>query len=99
MATNTSKTNTNTNTNTEARKHYYIALLDTSTNEVRFAPNTIKGRKTLAEMQNENTKAYRVGAKDINEAFTVFCNNTGIECTLVKIVYKKNIPEVKEIEL
>ena len=97
MATNTSKTNTNTNT--ETRKHYYIALLDTSTNEVRFAPNTIKGRKTLAEMQNENTKAYRVGAKDINEAFTVFCNNTGIECTLVKIVYKKNIPEVKEIEL
>lgn len=99
MATNTSKTNTNTNTNTEVRKHYYIALLDTSTNEVRFAPNTIKGRKTLAEMQNENTKAYRVGAKDINEAFTVFRNNTGIECTLVKIVYKKNIPEVKEIEL
>lgn len=97
MATNT--TNTNTNTNAEARKHYYIALLNTSTNEVRFAPNTIKGRKTLAEMQNENTKAYRVGAKDINEAFTVFCNNIGIECTLVKIVYKKNIPEVKEIEL
>ena len=47
MATNT--TNTNTNTNTEARKHYYIALLDTSTNEVRFAPNTIKGRKILAK--------------------------------------------------
>lgn len=99
MATNTSKTNTNTNTNTEARKHYYIALLDTSTNEVRFAPNTIKGRKTLAEMQNKNTKAYKVGAKNIDDAFTVFCKNTGIDCTLVKIVYKKNIPEVKEIEL
>ena len=99
MATNTTNTNTNKEANTEARKHYYIALLDTSTNEVRFAPNTIKGRKVLAEMQNENTKAYKVGAKNIDDAFTVFCNNTGIECTLVKIVYKKNIPEVKEIEL
>ena len=99
MATNTSNTNTNKEANTEARKHYYIALLDTSTNEVRFAPNTIKGRKTLAEMQNENTKAYKVGAKNIDDAFTVFCKNTGIDCTLVKNVYKKNIPEVKEIEL
>lgn len=97
MATNTS--NTKKEVNTEARKHYYIALLDTSTNEVRFAPNTIKGRKILAEMKNENTKAYKVGAKNINDAFTVFCKNTGIDCTLVKIVYKKNIPEVKEIEL
>ena len=50
-------------------------------------------------MQNENTKAYKVGAKNIDDAFTVFCKNTGINCTLVKIVYKKNIPEVKEIEL
>ena len=95
MSTNT----TNTNTNTEARKHYYIALLDTSTNAVRFAPNTIKGRKILAEMQNENTKAYKVGAKNIDDAFTVFRKNTGIDCSLVKILYKKNIPEVKEIEL
>ena len=99
MATNTTNTNTNKEANTEVRKHYYIALLDTSTNEVRFAPNTIKGRKILAEMQNENTKAYKVGAKNIDDAFTVFCKNTGIDCTLVKIVYKKNIPEVKEIEL
>ena len=99
MATNKTNTNTNKEVNTEARKHYYIALLDKSTNEVRFAPNTIKGRKTLAEMQNENTKAYKVGAKNIDDAFTVFCKNTGIDCTLVKIVYKKNIPEVKEIEL
>ena len=58
MATNTSNANTNKEANTEARKHYYIALLDTSTNEVRFAPNTIKGRKTLAEMQNENPPAF-----------------------------------------
>ena len=99
MATNTSNAKTNKEVNTEARKHYYIALLDTSTNEVRLAPNTIKGRKILAEMQNENTKAYKVGAKNIDDAFTVFCKNTGIDCILVKIVYKKNIPEVKEIEL
>lgn len=52
MATNTTNTNTNKEVNTEARKHYYIAFRDTSTNEV-----------------------------------------------LLKIVYKKNIPEVKEIEL
>ena len=99
MATNKTNTNTSKEANTEARKHYYVALLDTSTNEVRFAPNTIKGRKILAEMQNENTKAYKVGAKNIDDAFTVFCKNTGIDCTLVKIVYKKNISEVKEIEL
>ena len=53
MATNKTNTNTNKEVNTEARKHYYIALLDKSTNEVRFAPNTIKGRKTLAERKHK----------------------------------------------
>lgn len=92
-------TKTNTNTNTETRKHYYIALLETETNEVRFVPNTPKGRATLQDFKTPTTKAFRVGAMSINEAYNVFKNETGIECELVNIVYHKNIPVVKEIDI
>ena len=83
----------------EARKHYYIALLDTSTNEVRFVPNTIKGRNTIVQFKNDNTKAYKVGASKMEEAYEVFKKNTGFEPTLVNIKYSRNIPEVQEVEL
>ena len=92
----------NTTTNeqkTEMKKHYYIALFDTQTNEVRLVPNTPKGRNTLQKFKNENCKAFRVGASTIEEAYEVFKNETNTEPTLVKIVYKKNIPVCKEIEI
>lgn len=82
-----------------SRKHYYVALLDTETNEVRFVPNSIKGRDTLQQFKNDTTKAYRVGASSIDEAYDVFKSETGIDANLVKIVYHKNIPVVQEIEL
>ena len=44
----------------EAKKHYYIALLDTEANEIRFVPNTIKGRNTIVQFKINNAKAYKV---------------------------------------
>ena len=83
----------------EARKHYYIALLDTEANEIRFVPNTIKGRNTIVQFKINNAKAYKVGASNMEEAYEVFKKNTGLEPTLVSIKYSRNIPEVQEIEL
>lgn len=80
-------------------KRYYVALYDEAVNQVMFVPNTPKGRNTLQKYKTDTTKAYRVGARDIEDAYKVFTDETGIKAQLVKIVYPKNIPTVLEIEL
>lgn len=81
------------------QKKYYAVVLDTTTNEIRVTPNTIKGREKLKEFVNENSKIYRVGAQNQTEVAKVLGDELGIELTEVKIKYTKNIPTVCEIEL
>ena len=87
------------NTENKSNKKYYIALYNTESNGVMIAPNTPKGRTTLINYKDENTKAFRIGAKNIEDAYEVFKRETGYDAQLIKIVYPKNIPVCKEIEL
>ncbi len=81
------------------QKKYYAVVLNTTTNEIRVTPNTIKGREKLKEFVNENSKIYRVCAPNQTEVAKVLSDELGIELTEVRIKYTKNIPTVCEIEL